>query len=227
MRRRGAWSPTAIACAGALAVGLGGHSAEAQRAEARGIDRERIAAALARYRDEPSVDDVVRAVIESRALDPARASEAAERARLAGIVPQARADVRRGQMLDLRALQSGTTDRSTWTSGDEIAFSAGLTFRLDRLVFAADETALLRERRQLEERRLALVTQAVHVYFERRRLQLERDLAGTSEVATEMRIAEAEALLDVFTNGAFSRMMSDATTRRAHPLGRDDRDEGP
>jgi len=56
-----------------------------------------------------------------------------------------------------------------------------------------------------------VVTQVVHLYFERRRLQLERDLGGQVEVASELRILEAEALLDVFTNGAFSRMMASAS----------------
>ena len=75
----------------------------------------------------------------------------------------------------------------------------------------------MRELRHLEERRLEIATQVVHLYFERRRLQLERDLAGTTDVAIELRIIEAEALLDVFTSGAFSRMMAESITRGATP----------
>lgn len=191
------------------------HGASAQSSERARVTPARVREALARYRDEPSVDALVRAVLESPALDPGRARDAADRARLAGLLPQTRAEVRRGQTFDLSALQSTTGERNVWSSDDSLTFSGSVTFALDRLLFAREETALMRERRHIEERRLEVATQVVHLYFERRRLQLERDLAGSTDVAIEMRIAEAEALLDVFTNGAFSRMMSESITRGA------------
>ena len=169
------------------------------------ISRARIEAALARYRDEPSVGDLVRAAIAVPTLDPGRVRDALERARLSGLLPQARGTLQHGQALDLSERQSGTVV----SSGDDLSFGASLTFRLDRLLYASEEASLLREQRHLEERRLAIVTQLVHVYYERRRLQLERDLGDHTDVALELRIAEAEALLDVFTDGAFSRMMSE------------------
>jgi hypothetical protein len=198
----------------ALASSLRGHDASAQDAPRRvPSSGSRIRAALARYATEPSVDELVRAALEAPALDPARAREAADRARLSGLLPQTRADVRRGQTLDLGALQGGTTDRTTWSSDDELAFGGSITFQLDRLLFASEEASLMRERRHLEERRLELVTQLVHLYFERRRLQLERDLAGETDVATEIRIVEVEALIDVLSAGAFSRMMVERARR--------------
>ena len=167
----------------------------------------------------------MRAALAAPQIDPERARDAQERARLAGLLPQTRLELRRGQVLDLGALQGGTTgDRSTWSTGDQLSFGGSLTFDLDRLIFASEETALMRERRHLEEQRLAMVTQLVHLYFERRRLQLERDIAGSTDVATEMRIAESEALLDVFTNEAFSRMIAEsragAGRHRGEPLDR-------
>jgi hypothetical protein len=205
-----------VACTAGLAVALRGHGAEAQIALDAQIPRAQIEALLERYRDEPSVDALVRAVIATSVFDPGRARDAADRARLAGLIPHARADIRRAQALDWRALQGGTADgRTVWATGDDLAFTAGVTLHLGRLVYASEESALLRERRQLEERRFAIITQVVHLYFERRRLQLERDLSGRSDVGTEMRIAEIEALLDVFTNGAFSRMIAEAGRRRS------------
>lgn len=197
----------------ALALAMRGHDVEAQSSERVRVSPARLRAALARYRHEPSVDALVQAVLEGPALDPGRASDAAERARLAGLLPRARADLRRGQTLDLSALQSTTGERNVWSSDDSLSISGGLTFHLDRLVFAREEASLLRERRALEERRLQVASQVVHLYFERRRLQLERDLAGTTDVTIEMRIAEVEALLDVFTSGAFSRMMAESIPR--------------
>lgn len=200
---------------GAIAISWRGHEVSAQTTA---LTPARIRAAIARYRHEPSVDQLVEAALAAPALDPARAREAQDRARLAGLLPQARMDVRRGQVLDLGALQSGTGDRTTWSTGDELAIAGSVTFHLDRLLFATEESSLLRERRALEERRLQIVTQVVHLYYERRRIQLERDLGGRVEIATEIRIIEAEALLDVFTGGAFSRMMASAREHRDAPL---------
>jgi hypothetical protein len=202
--------PAIALCLALVASPAAAQSAAAPAAPERPrVTRERIDEALQRYDDEPTVEDLVDAALRMPALDPRRASDAADRARWAGLLPQLRGDVRRGQVLDLNALQTGTTDRSGWAIGDELAFRATLTFRLDRLVFAPEETSLLGERRHLEERRLELVGQIVQLYFERRRLQIERDLAGTTDVATEMRIAQIEALLDAFTNGAFTRLMAE------------------
>jgi hypothetical protein len=213
MRRDRAVAMLFASLALGLALGVRDHGASAQSAD---VTPARVRAALARYRHEPSVDAVVQAAIDAPALDPERARDAAERARLAGLLPRLRAELRRGQGLDLSALQGTTGDRSVWSSDDSLSFAGSLTFQLDRLLFAGEEGSLMRERRQLEERRLEVVTQVVHLYFERRRLQVERDLAGTTEVAIEVRIVEAGALLDVFTNGAFSRMMAQSIAREAH-----------
>jgi hypothetical protein len=67
--------------------------------------------------------------------------------------------------------------------------------------------ALLREARAREEGRAEIIRGVVHLYFERRRLQLERDLLGNDAVGHTVRIAEAEALLDAFTGGEFGRML--------------------
>ena len=57
--------------------------------------------------------------------------------------------------------------------------------------------------------------EVIALYFERRRLQLERDLHGDPELARSVRIAEIEAVLDVFTKGAFGRMIRDAAWKTA------------
>jgi hypothetical protein len=172
------------------------------------VERAHIEGALERYRGEPTVDALVEAALAQPPFDVGRLEDARTRARLAGLLPQLRADVRRGQALDLGALTSSSSDRQTWSTGDELSFGGSASFPLDRLAFAPEETALLRERRRVEERRYELIPQMVRLYFERRRLQLERDLSGRVELASELRILELEALLDGLSGGAFSRMMA-------------------
>jgi hypothetical protein len=175
------------------------------RAQEEALTRERIEAALARYRYEPTVTSVVRTALAAGDADPARARDAIDRARLAGLLPVVRAGLRRGQAVDLRALTSGTGERTNVYTDDDLMLEASVVFRLDRLLFATDEPALLRELRALEEARAQLVRAVVALYFERRRLQLERDLLGRRDLPSTLRILEIEALLDLMTDGAFRR----------------------
>lgn len=190
-----------------LALALASVGPELARAQDAALTPERIEAALERYRHEPSVGRVVRAALATRAVDPARARDAIDRARLAGLLPNARVGIRRGQAVDLRSLTSTTGERTNVYTDDDLMIEGSVIFRLDRLLSPPQEAALLRELRALEDARADLVRAVVALYFERRRLQLERDLLGRRELAHALRILEIEALLDALTGGEFARML--------------------
>lgn len=161
-----------------------------------------IRAALEQREGEPDVREVVAAVLAHSEIDPARARDAMERARLSGLLPVTGLSLRQGQGYDLLARQTDTTGTSSVTSGQDLAFVAQLTFRLDRLVYAGDERALLREGREVAERRMELMAEIVRLYYERRRLVAERELTGEIVLERETRIAEIAALFQVLTDGA-------------------------
>lgn len=158
-------------------------------------------AALAEQHGEPDVHDVVAAVLRHAQIDPARADAAMERARLSGLLPMVRAGLRQGTGYDFLTRQSDTSGTSSITSAQDLAFIGQLTFRLDRLLYAADERTLLRESRAAAERRLELVAEVVRLYYERRRLLVETALTGETDVEREARIAEIAALLEVLSGG--------------------------
>jgi hypothetical protein len=83
-----------------------------------------------------------------------------------------------------------------------------LTFEFDRLIFDRSEVSIAREGRSRQQTRIELILTVVSLYYERRRLQLERDLQGVSDIEHELRIVEIEAMLNSFTNGAFESMIS-------------------
>ena len=116
-------------------------------------------------------------------------------------------------------MQSDDGGRTGVSSGDELGLDASVLFRLDRVVFSPEEVALVRAEQGLERERSSVVEAVVHLYYERRRLQLERDVAGAWSVARAVRVAEIEALLDAFTGGVYRRMM--AAARRAAGRGTD------
>ena len=161
-----------------------------------------VRAALAPREGEPEIREVVSAVLAHSEIDPARARDAMERARLSGLLPVTSLSLRQGQGYDLLARQTDTTGTSSVTSGQDLAFVAALTFRFDRLVYAGDERALLREGREVAERRMELMAEVVRLYFERRRLIAERELTGEIVLEREARIAEIGALFSVLTAGA-------------------------
>lgn len=160
-----------------------------------------IRAALEPRVGEPSVREVVMAVLAHSQIDPGRARDAMERARLSGLLPVTSLSLRQGQGYDLLARQTDTTGTSSVTSGQDLAFVAQLTFRFDRLVYAGDERALLHEGREVAERRLELMAEVVRLYFERRRLLAERELTGEIALDREARIFEIAALFEVLTDG--------------------------
>lgn len=166
--------------------------------------RAEIARALARYANEPTIAQVVRAVLRS-AADPKSAENLAARARAAGWVPVVKVAARRGIGAGLSASQTLETDRTSLSTDDDLVLEASLTFQFDRLVFDSDEVAIARDKRAIEQSRQELVQASIALYFERRKLQLQRDLSGRAEPQNELRIAKIEALLNAFTNGEFGR----------------------
>lgn len=197
-----------------LAAGLGGP--RATRAQDRPFS-ELAAAARHRYAREPSLGRIVDAGVAAAAVAPERARDLARAARLSGWLPDLRIGASRGLARDLSLLQTGDTGRTTVGSDEDFGVEAAVTFRLDRLVFAPESVALLREERALRLARAEIVRVIVRLYFERRRLQIERDFLGSDDLDHGMRIAEIEGLLDGFTGGAFSRMMGAPPRPRAGP----------
>lgn len=175
-----------------------------------------ITIALARYEHEPPVHRVVRAALRARSASPSRVRDAMDRARATGWLPTTTGTVRRGQGIDLRAL-AGDETRTNVSTDDNLMLEARMTFRFDRIVFAPEEVGLLRELRAVEAEQGQIAEAIVQLWFERRRLQLERDLVAPPDVARRVRILEIEGLLDAFTDGAFNRMMGSRGNRTTSP----------
>ncbi len=159
----------------------------------------------ARYRGEASLAEVLDDALSGPLYDPSRAREARERARLSGLLPLVRVDVRRGSGWDLRMQQGVASETAVLANDDSWSVVGSVTLRLDRLVFARDEARLLDEERRLEDARTRLVQELVRLYAERRRLQIERDLRGRTDLPTEARIAELGALIEAIAPSGLAR----------------------
>lgn len=163
---------------------------------------EQVRAALRRYHHEASVGALLRALDRLPELSADTIDRLVRRGRLAALLPQVRGRARRGQAVDL----SERVDDLRYSTDDSLSLEVALTWDLDRLVYGRDEVALSRETARRREARVQRARLLVSVYFERRRLQLERDLLGTVDVAHELRIAELAAMLNALSDGAFARL---------------------
>lgn len=173
----------------------------ARVAVAQDATAEEVRAALAAQPGEPDVHEVVAAVLRHSGIDPSRADGAMERARLSGLLPMVRAGFREGTGYDFLTRQTDITGTSSLTGIQQLAFIGQVTFRLDRLLYAGDERALLRESRTAAQQRLEIISETVRLYFERRRLLAEIALTGQTDLDREARIAEIDALFQVMSGG--------------------------
>jgi hypothetical protein len=209
------WIPVARAQVAPEVPPPNSEAAVASRGSVSEIDAptaDDIARALERYRHEPDVGDVVTAAVAAQRTNPGRVAALASRARTAGWLPTVRLSARRGQTIDLLAAQTTTTDRNSASSGDDFVLEAQLSIDLAKVVWSNNELRVEREMRAERKAEQEIVVLVTQLYFERRRLQLERDLGGATAITEELRILELEGLLDALTAGAFRRSLE----RHAH-----------
>jgi hypothetical protein len=141
-------------------------------AQPPGSEQRAVAEALARYRHEPSVREVIAALRAHGRSDDS--DDLASRARLSGWVPTVGLKARRGQAVDLAS--SSDDDALRLSTDDNLTLEAALTFDLGRVVFAREEVAIARQAHAARDHEAERVREVIALYFERRRLQVERDL---------------------------------------------------
>lgn len=171
-------------------------------------DAESLALAMRlRFAGEPGVQEIVQAALEAAGLDLDPTEARVRRSRRSGWLPDLRLGATRQRGVD--ASSRGTiADTSTQVGRDDtLRLEASLTFSLSRLAYGADEVAWSRERRAFLDARSSLVREVIELVVRRRRLVVELELLHEDAPEKRIELEEVEALLEVFTNGNFSRMM--------------------
>ncbi len=184
--------------------------AGAPRAGASPADVEQV---LARYRDEPSVQEVQERAMRYAEIHPELIDAWRRRSSYSAILPQLRVTYRRNVEEDTRLIeQPGNPDRWQWDWDDDHQVTTVARWDLDDLIFNTDELRVSSESVRLVRLREGVLNQVTKLYFERRRLQIERDLAPTHDVAAavrrEMRLHELTAQIDAMTGGWFSEQLA-------------------
>jgi hypothetical protein len=155
--------------------------------------------------------DAARAAVDAalrhaRLVDPeARIDAIVARARSSALLPELR--LRISRLVDEAenlAPAEYDPERRTASGGTSLWLEARATWRLDRLVFADDEIALERIRRERAEAQAKLAERVLGLLFSwQRAVALEADPGRTPEErrAAALEAIEAEASLDILTGG--------------------------
>lgn len=145
--------------------------------------------------------------------DDGRLDAIVSRARWSAILPELRL---RAVRYDDERLYTDTTtsaedSRLRDTAGAQLSLEARLTWRLDRLLYADDEPSFERMRVDRQDARARVAAKVLEALFHWQRAWLalrfaEREPRATAQEEAELvlKVAEAEASLDVLTAGWFS-----------------------
>lgn len=158
-----------------------------------------------------AAQSAVRAALKrAKLLDPAaRVDALAARARSSALLPELRFRVSR--LVDEEQQLSPTqydAGRITASGGTSLWLEARATWRLDRLVFTDDEIALERMRHDRYEAQAKLTEKVLALLFawqKARALDLSPEKSPEARLTARLAALEAEASLDVLTDGWFSR----------------------
>ncbi|MFM2152801.1 MAG: hypothetical protein RL199_1236 [Pseudomonadota bacterium] len=195
---------------GATAAGSSEVSSEAKRSEGAPAV-EQVRKILAKYEREPTVRDVQEAAGRYAEVHPEIITSWRSRARRAAMAPQLRAEYRTVKGDDTRQVEAGGSGSNSITTNATLEHRplVRAQWDLDRLVFNPDELRVANQTVDLVRLRESVMDQVTKLYFERRRLQVENDLAPATDipgrVRKELRLQELVADIDALTGGFFSQ----------------------
>jgi hypothetical protein len=144
-------------------------------------------------------------------VDDARIDSMVARARASAALPETRLRVMK-VINDSSHVGVIPTDTGTYDlAGADLYLEGRLTWRLDRLLYADDEPSLERTRLERQDARERIAGKVIDTLFQWQRalVAYRGAITGTKEaIDSRLRMAEAEAALDVLTGGWFGGWVS-------------------
>jgi hypothetical protein len=187
-----------------------------ESAPAPASDSAQVRKLLDKYKAEPTVREVQEAAGRYAEVHPEVMQSWRSRARKAAAAPQFRAEYRNVRAADERQVESSTNSITTNNTLEHRPLVRA-QWDLDRLVFNPDELRVANQTVDLVRLRESVMDQVTKLYFERRRLQVENDLAPAADIAgkvrKELRLQELVADIDGLTGGFFSKKLAEAGVR--------------
>lgn len=169
---------------------------------------------LQRYAAEPSVRDVQQQAIEHMRVHPEVVDSWRLRARTNALAPRLTTTGQGTLNDDRRTVEKPGDPTIVSVDNDQSGrLTVGATWELDRLIFEPAEMAVARESVRIANLRDRVLDEVTRRYFERRRLQVDLELAPPKDLADrvkkELRLQELTADIDAVTGGWFSEKLKE------------------
>ncbi len=185
--------------------------------EGRIVSQEVVRKVLMRFAGEPTVREVQTQAVDYQRVHPEVIDSWRVRARVRAIAPQLQADAQGTIDNDLRKvtnLDAAQSEIESTTDSNTGRLTIGGRWDLDRLIFEPQEMAVAREAVRTANLRDRVLEEVTRRFFERRRLQVDLELAPPTDlsdrVRKELRLQELTADIDAFTGGWYSEKLTAA-----------------
>ncbi len=169
---------------------------------------------LERFNDEPAISEIQNAAVEYAEVHPRKIQEWRAAASRKALLPTLSlgGHVSEDQNVDIDRGGTNDPDRFIFGPDEENRFwSVGLSWDLGNLIWNDDQTSIDTRSKLMVELRDDILNEVTHLYFERRRLQVEMALAGTRDlpvqIQRQLRLEELTANIDALTGGYLSKWL--------------------
>ena len=170
---------------------------------------------LARFKYEPSIKEIQKAAIQYAEVHPSKIEEwrkaAARRAWLPNLSFNTGIDTNQNVDLD----RGGTNDPDKFIIGPpekSFDWSVGVSWNLSELIWNNDQTSIDTRSRLMVQLRDDILNEVTHLYYERRRLQVEMAAAPMRDlpiqIEKEIRLEELTANIDGLTGGYLTNRLA-------------------
>ena len=177
------------------------------------LDAEEI---LRRFETEPSIGEIQNAAIRYAEVHPDKIEAWREAAARKAFMPTLSLTTDSTQDHNVDIDRGGTGDPDKFIIGPQESqtdWHMGLSWDLGELIWNNDQTSIDTRSRLLVELRDDVLNEVTHLYYERRRLQVEMFLAPAKELPLEierqLKLDELTAGVDALTGGYLSRRLAE------------------
>ena len=169
-----------------------------------------------RFDNEPSIQEVQRLAIDYAEVHPEKIKQWRSGAQYRALLPTLSAGLDR-DATELFHWDSGGTPDKLLEGRDLIDWDISVSWDLADLIWNPDQTSIDSRSKLMVELREDIMDQVTRLYFERRRVQVEKAVAEASGAPSDpqlhfdrqMRVDELTALIDALTGGKFSQKIKE------------------
>ena len=174
---------------------------------------------LAQFKNEPAIGEIQKVAIQYAEVSPKKIESWRRGAALKALLPTLAVSKRVGTDQNVDIDRGGTADPDQFIIGPAEStsdWSVGVSWDLADLIWNGDQTSIDTRSRLMVELRDDVLNEVTHLYYERRRLQVEMAMAPMRDLAIqiekEIRLQELTAGIDALTGGYLSKRLGEIQT---------------